>query len=514
MRWAFGDFQLDTNRVELRGPEGHVALEPKCFALLELLLQKSPNAVSKDEMFDTIWPGVHVTDASLSTAIRQIRQAIGDTGDRQDFIRTVRGHGFQFVGDIRETAPAQPAFDATQIPAMPSGKPTIAVRPFDLVGHDPSHQAIAEAIPAELIATLARLRWINVISRGSSFRFAAVNDDWSEMGQRLGAGYLVSGLVEWQGPQVSLTAELSDTRAGQTIWTDRVTGPIDDIFDMRARLARALVSALELRLPQHEAERLTHMPSESIDAWGLYHLGIRHMYRYNREDNGTAAGCFRRAISLDPTFARAFAGLSYTEFQNAFQHFGTDVRQHQSLALAHAEEAMKLDPLDPFCNLIHGRAKWLLGDAEDGLTWVDRSVELNPNYAFGFYNSATMNTVLCNSTLADDHIETSLRLSPMDPHLQSMFGTRALAALIAGDLDRATSFADRSTRSPNPHLYCFIIAAAIHARTGALDKAEHCVAAIRATGAPFGKTEFLTHFNLRNKDSLNSLVGSLETLGL
>ena len=514
MIYGFGEFRLDMTRVELSGPDGPVALEPKCLALLHLLVRKSPEAVGKDEIFDTVWPGVTVTDASLSTAMRQIRRALGDTGERQEFIRTVRGHGFRFAGTVRDLATPQPAAPAFENSSAQSGKPTIAIRPFEQIGNDPGHQAIAEAIPAELIATLSRLRWINVIARGSSFRFGTVNDDWSNMGHRLGAGYLVSGLVECHSPKLSIMVELSDTRTGQTVWTDRITGPISDIYDMRARVARELVTALELRLPLHEADRLAHIPSESIDAWGHYHLGIRHMYRYNRADNETAAGRFRRALAFDPGFARAFAGLSYTEFQKAFQHFGTDVRHHQLLALAHAEEAMKHDPLDPFCNLIYGRAKWLLGDAEDGLTWVDRAVELNPNYAFGFYNNATLNTVLCNSDLADRNIETALGLSPMDPHLQSMFGTRALAALIADDLDAATRYADRSMKSPNPHLYCFIIAAAIHSRSGANEKAQQCVQAIRAKGVSFGKTEFLTHFNLRNQQSLDALVGSLEGLGL
>ena len=160
MIYDFGDFQLDTDRVELRGPGGAVPLEPKCFALLRLLLRKSPHAVSKTEIFDTVWPDVHVTDASLSTAIRQIRLALGDTADRQAFIRTVRGHGFRFVGDVRTNGAAKPAAAAPAPATTPTGKPTIAIRPFELIGHDPAHQAIAEAIPAELIATLSRLRWL------------------------------------------------------------------------------------------------------------------------------------------------------------------------------------------------------------------------------------------------------------------------------------------------------------------------------------------------------------------
>lgn len=517
MIYAFGHFQLDIDRIELSGPNGPIPLEPKCFSLLHFLVRKCPHAVSKDEIFETVWPDVFVTDASLSTAIRQVRLALGDTAERQAFIRTVRGHGFHFVGavEVKTAVPARVVAQPTSLPAPPaSGKPTIAIRPFDLIGQDPAHQAISEAIPAELIATLSRLRWINVIARGSSFRFAANHEDLSDMGTRLGADYVVSGLVEWHSSHLSITVELSDTRTGQTIWSDRKTSPVSDIFETRAQMARDLVAALELRLPIHEAERLAHVPSDSIDAWGHYHLGIRHMYRYNRKDNATAAESFRAALALDPSFARAAAGLSYTEFQNAFQHFEPDVRQHQTLALTHAEAAMTHDPLDPFCNLIYGRAKWLAGDAEGGLTWVDRAIELNPNYALGFYNSATLNTVLCNSSLADTGIETALDLSPMDPQLQSMFATRALAALIADDLEAATQYAERAMKSPNPHLYVFMIAAAVFATTGARDKAERCVAAIRAKGVPFGKTEFLTHFNLRDQDRLTALIDSLDSLGV
>ena len=517
MIYAIGDFQLDVERVELRGPDGAIPLEPKCFALLHFLVRKAPHAASKDEIFETVWPDVFVTDASLSTAIRQVRLALGDTAERQVFIRTVRGHGFHFVGtvEVKSAVPARVAAEAAALPAAPaSGKPTIAIRPFDLIGQDPAHQAISEAIPAELIATLSRLRWINVIARGSSFRFAANHDDLAEMGARLGAEYVVSGLVEWHSPDLSIMVELSDTRTRQTIWSDRKTSPVNEIFETRAQMARDLVTALELRLPLHEAVRLAHVPSESIDAWGHYHLGVRHIYRYNRTDNAAAAESFRKALALDPNFARAAAGLSYTEFQNAFQHFEPDVRHHQSLALVHAEDAMKHDPLDPFCNLIYGRALWLAGDAEGGLTWVDRAIELNPNYALGFYNSATLNTVLCNSSLADTGIEMALDLSPMDPQLQSMFGTRALAALIADDLEAATRYAERAMKSPNPHLYVFMIAAAVHARTGAEGKAETCVAAIRAKGVAFGKTEFLTHFNLRDQDRLQALMESLDDLGL
>lgn len=519
MKVRFGDHQLDTRAFEVTGPDGTVPLEPKSYALLKLLIEQRARTVPKDEIFETVWPGIHVTDSSLSTAVKQLRAALGDDGERQAVIKTVRGVGFRFVAEAVEedaaaVARAAQAQSMAQAADRSGEKPTLAIRPFGLIGSDMARDAIAEAIPAELIATLSRLRWINVIARASSFKFGADTTDTAQMGQDLGARYVVSGLVEWMGPRLALYVELSDARSGQIIWSDRLSGPLSDIYDLRARAARDLTTALELRLPTHEAERLRHVPSENLDAWGHYHLGMRHMYRYNQTDNQIAAYHFQNAIDLDPAFARAHSGLSYTAFQNAFQHFERDTAYYKNEASRHADEAMRLDDHDPFCNLILGRAKWLSGAAEEGLVWVDRALAMNPNYAFGHYNHATLNTVLCNGALADQHVHRALTLSPMDPNLQSMFGTRALAAFVSDDGASALRHADQSLLAPNPHLYVYMIAAAVFNRYGQPQKARQCVDRMRARNAPFGKAEFLAHFNLRDPERLTLLLRSLDDLGV
>ncbi|WP_375230231.1 winged helix-turn-helix domain-containing protein [Roseobacter sp. S98] len=351
MIFEFDGFRLDTERVELRGPDGPVPLEPKSFALLKLLVGERHRAVSKEEIFEKVWPGVFVTDASLSTAIRQIRRALKDDGDLQKVIRTVRGHGFRFVAETRETGAALPKSSDHAVATQPqgdSGRPTIAIRPFRLLGGSSEYQAIAEAIPAELIATLSRLRWLKVIARASSFQFAQADPDLAGMGETLGARFVVSGIVEHLGRTIIIAVDVSDTRSGEVIWSNRLTGTIDTVFTMREEIARDLATMMELRLPQHAASMQAHVPSDNLDAWDHYHLAVRHMYRYNKRDNDIAAGHFQRALTLDPSFARASSGLSYTEFQNAFQHFGSDGNDHRALALSHAEQAMTLDPLDPF----------------------------------------------------------------------------------------------------------------------------------------------------------------------
>lgn len=517
MIYAFGEYVLDTLRVALRQGERIIPLEPKSYDLLCLLIENRDRVVSRDEIFDQVWPGVFVTEASLSTAVSQIRRALGDDGKEQGVVRTVRGRGFQFVPEARGLAaqPAEAAADGGAGDASPRrGPPVIAVLPFGLIGTDDTHRAIAEAVPTELIATLARLKSLKVIARGSAFRFNGANADLDEIRAKLGATYALSGSVELSGRRLSIMAELVDLRDHQIVWCESFTGGLDDVFDLRGQIAREVADVLEFRLAMHESELLRHVPSENLDAWGHYHRGVRAMYHYNDADNRAAGAHFARAAALDPGFARAHAGLSYTEFQNYFQRFGTAFDHHKDLALDHAETAVRLDPVDPYCNLMLGRAKWVFGEVEDGLTWVDRSLNLSPNYSFAFYNSALLNTVLCDGERAEAHVAAALARSPLDPHLQTMMGTRALAAFVRGDEKAALQHAEEAIRRPNAHLHVYLIAAGLQALYGREAMAERAVAEIRRRNVPAAKTGFLQHFGLRDEARRQELLSALERLGV
>ena len=94
---------------------------------------------------------------------------------------------------------------------------------------------------------------------------------------------------------------------------------------MREQIRSQVLMALEIRIPLHEASRARLAAVENLDAWSAYHLGLQHLYRFNRLDNSAAADLFRRAVALDPTFARAHAGLSFVHFQSAFMHYTDDM---------------------------------------------------------------------------------------------------------------------------------------------------------------------------------------------
>ena len=109
MIFGFSPFTLDMDRAELLGPEGLVAVEPKAFAVLRLLVEHHDRVVSREEMIEVVWGGRFISDAAVSTALKFARKAVGDDGVRQTFIRTVHGRGHRFVAPVTRRVSASVA---------------------------------------------------------------------------------------------------------------------------------------------------------------------------------------------------------------------------------------------------------------------------------------------------------------------------------------------------------------------------------------------------------------------
>ena len=515
MTLKFDEFELDSDRVELRYRGEVIHLEPKNFELLEFLAHNRARVLSKDEVFDQIWPGVFVTEASLSGAIKNIRKALGDDGAAQRFIRTVRGRGYRFVADVKEaqgttgTEVLRPTPDIS-----PSGPPVLAVLSFSSSSGDPNLSVMAEAIPAELIAALSKIKSLAVLARGSTFQLDTTVHSLADIGVRLRAEYVLTGTVALLGRLISIVVELADTSSERVIWSEEFRDNVDALFSLEEKIISSVVNALDHRIPQHKADGLLQVPSEQLDAWDNYHLGVRHLYRFNAPDNAIAARYFETALRLDPRFARAVAGLSYTELENYNLGFGPDKAAHLINTQRFAERAVDLDPYDPFCNLVLARANWARSDLDAAISWATRAIDLNPNYAFGLYNLGKFNAIDCVATAAQDNLQSAMSLSPLDAHLQSMLSARGLAAFTENDGDAARHFAKLSLRAPNPHLYVCIFAAAIlstYEDTRSLTRVMH---RIRTLGGEFDRDHFLSLFALSQDDRARSLVSAIDNLAL
>ncbi|HSN73270.1 MAG TPA: winged helix-turn-helix domain-containing protein [Steroidobacteraceae bacterium] len=524
MIYRFGDFELDPAKAELRTGSEIRRLEPQVFALLAFLVEHRERYVSKDEILEKVWDGRIVTDSAIASRIKSARKAIGDDGKSQRLIRTLHGQGFRFVAAVRVERLEPPRADALESSSQPQDagsaatgpsatRPSIAVLPFHLIGEVGPYAGIADALPHELIAELARLRWLLVTARGSSFRLRAPDPDVQEVGRLLDVRYCLTGVVAAFARRLDVTVELADTTSGELVWADRFAGSVDDVHALRSELLAKLLAALEIQIPLHEAARARLTVSENLDAWAAYHLGIQHVYRFNRRDNAAAAGLFERAVTLDPGFARAHAGLSFVHFQTAFLHQSDDIAGEIARARSCAQRGLELDPLDPFVNFTMGRSFWLDGDLERGLSWLERTTSLSPHYAQGIYARAWTETLAGQELAGRENVDLAMRLSPLDPLYYGMLGTRAFTHLAAGEDREGAAWAERAARAPGAHVLIAMIAAAAQAMAGDEREAQRWAANVRERNPDLTIEDFSRAFPMKIDAMRTRIASALHRLG-
>ena len=502
MIYRFEDFELEPAKAELRRDGRPVAIEPQVFALLLLLIENRERLVSRDEILERVWDGRVLSDSVVASRVKSARRALGDDGTSQRSIRTIHGRGFRFVADVQEGAAARTALRIEAADGGPpspvrseaEGRPSIAVLPFRLIGAGEPHATIADALPDELIAELARLRWLFVIARGSSFRFRSATPRFEEVGRALGARYCLSGVVEITGTSLAVTVQLIDTASGGVVWADRFHSDITEVHATRSEILAKLVAALEVQIPLHESRLARQTAPDDLGAWSSYHLGLEHMFRFNRADNARAGELFARAVALDPRFARAYAGLSFVHFQKSFLRYTPDVQSEALQTRRFAERGIELDPLDPFVNLTMGRSFWLDGDLDGSLAWLDRATLLSPNYAQGIYARAWTHALSGRGTAGRRDADLAMALSPLDPLHYAMAATRAFSHMVGGEDGEAAAWAERAARSPGAHVLIAIIAIAAHALDGNHERAGAWATNVRERRREITQADFFRSF--------------------
>lgn len=510
--YAFETFELDTVAGELRDRGQVVPLEPQVHALLVLLVENRDRLVSKDEIVERVWDGRPVSDAAISSRVKAARRALGDDGQVQRCIRTLHRRGFRFVGTVRATAAAALAAHADAPAAASSARPSLAVLPFEMLAAPAGLEPLGDAIAHDLIADLSRLHWLFVTARGSSFRFRAPDADPVAAARLLGVRYALTGAVEIAKRRVVVNARLVDARDDGIVWSERFAGPLDGIHEIRDDLRSRTLVELDLRIPLHEANLARLVVPERLDAWAAYHLGQQHVYRFNRADNATAHALFARAVDLEPTFARAHAGLSFVHFQTAFLRHTDDVAGEAAASRRHAERGLELDPLDPFVNFTMGRTFWLEGDLETSLGWLERATKVSPNFAQGIYARAWAEALSGRAEDAREHVDAAMRLSPLDPLYYAMLGTRALIHVGRGETADSAAWAERAARSPGAHPLIAMIAAVATHLNGDAARATAWAAEVRARNPRLTGADFFRAFPVKPAGMRERVLGALVAL--
>lgn len=411
MLYHFERFSLDSGRRELRRDGVAVSVEPKVFDLIVCLVVRRDGVVSKDDLIKSVWNGRIVSESALATCINAARAALQDSGGEQRLIRTLPRKGLRFVYPVTQQNPlstiAKPEEQASRL-ALPD-KPSIAVLPFVNMSSDPEQEYFADGIVADIIAGLARINWLFVIPRNSSFVYKHRPTDVKQVCRELGVRYALEGSIRKAGSRVRITAELIDAENGAHIWVERYDRELDDIFALQDEISEKVVLALEPSLRDAEAKRLQSRPRVSFEAYDLVLRAQPYAHSHVPEDAAIAIPILIEALAIEPDYAGAHAPLSLC-YHSRFSRAGLAEADRQS-AIRHAHAAIASGADDATALGIAGFVIAL--DAHDRTTALqafDRALALSNSNFFALSPSALALSWMGQTGPAIDRASRALRL--------------------------------------------------------------------------------------------------------
>ena len=355
---------------------------------------------------------------------------------------------------------------------------SIAVMPFvDQSGAADTGGGAAEALAHDVITRLAKLRSLFVIAQGSVFSLHERRIGPEEAGRMLNVDYVVSGSLRRDDRRLTVMVELAETRTARVIWAETFNRKLDDAFLLLDEIGNRIVASIASEIETLERNRAILKPPNSLDAWEAHHRGLWHMYRFNKADNDRARHFFETAVRLDPTFARAHAGLSFTHFQNAFQRW-TKREPEIERAFETAGQSLMVDDRDPAAHWAMGRALWLRGLHDQSVVELEQAIDLSPNFALGHYTLAFVHSQDGDPEAAISYSDHSRNLSPFDPLLFGILGARAMALVRLGRFEEAAEFGIKAAARPNAHAHILAIAAYSLALAGRIEEARSHLATL------------------------------------
>src|SRR6516164_199837 len=329
--------------------------------------------------------------------------------------------GEQQVKNIAQPIKAYRISGKTSHPATPVAgsalplpdKPSIAVLPFQNMSGDPEQEYFADGMVEEIITALSRIRWLFVIARNSSFTYKGQAVDVKQVGRELGVRYLLEGSVRKAGDRLRITAQLIDATKGAHLWADRFDGPLEDVFDLQDKVASSVAGVIEPTMQAAEIRRLAERPTGDLTAHDLYLRALAHVYPRQKEGIIAALDLLGQATERDPRYGVALARSGWCHFQLDVNGWTDDHEANRRTGVDLARRALQISPDDPDVLAIAAFVlAWYGEDINLAVGLIDHCLDLNPNFARGWYWSGVIRVMAGQPDLALEHFETFVRLSP------------------------------------------------------------------------------------------------------
>ena len=435
----FAVFDVDLSSRELRKNGLRIRLQEQPFRVLELLLDRPGELITREELQRRIWPGETFVDfeLGLNTAVKRLRHALGDSADTPRFIETLPRRGYRFIFPVAHDSAPSDAAPGTKAIAAGAGQQversdpgsvtesarvhrtttmriaaglafmllasgataaylahrhaigsaieihSIAVLPLENLSADPEQEYFADGMTDEVITELARLGIVRVISRTSVQRYKHSDKSLREIARELDVDAVVEGTVMRSGDRVRITAQLIRAADDRHLWADRFDRDLRDVLSLQADLARAVAINIERELTPRQSAQVFPSRQVNPDAFDAYLRGRQLIVERRTLDGlNSAIRYFNLAIEKDPNFAPAYAALADCYTDGMFVARPVPPRQAWMQATHTAEQALQLEDSLGQAHIamatVYFRYDWNWAEAEREFR---RAVELNPNDA-------------------------------------------------------------------------------------------------------------------------------------
>ena len=474
----FGPFRLDAEAgILFRGTEP-VALGQRAVALLALLLKQAGAPVAKEALVEAAWPAQAIEDSNLTVQIAAIRRVLDDPAGGAAWIETLPRRGYRYVGPPvfshnPDQASIAPAVAGLQLP----DKPSIAVLPFLNLSGDPDQEYFADGMVDDIITALARIKWLFVIARNSTFTYKGRAVDVRQVGRELGVRYVLEGSVRKIGNNLRVTGQMVDASTGAHIWADRFDRSSDDIFALQDEIALSAVGAIAPSLRRAEIDRVKRQRTDSLDAYDLVLRAQLDVDSGMPEQVTRALVLLDQAIKLDPAYALAHGNAAMCHH---CLYLRAGLQETSRAASIHYARAAILHGQDDAAALT--LAGFSLGmDAHDrdaAFTAMETALAISPSSALTYILGSVILGWTGDAERAIAWSERGMRLSPLDSWAFAAFDAQAMSHLLLGRHEEACQAAYKSVQANPAHSITYVQLAAALAKLGRLEEARAAAARV------------------------------------
>ncbi|MEA2872447.1 MAG: adenylate cyclase [Hyphomicrobiales bacterium] len=346
-----------------------------------------------------------------------------------------------------------PANQEIAVPAHPRGAaklPSIAVLPLQNIGGDPAHDYFCDGCVEDITLSLAGLRELMVISRGSTLAYRGRQPDPREVGRVFGVRYVLSGSLRRSERMVRVSVELSDTNTGTTLWGEKAEVAPGELFDVQDRIVEKIVGGIA---PNVRAAELRAAMRKKPENFNAYDCTLRALHIINGLEKDTftqARDYLQKAMDEDPEFAMPVAWAARWHNIYVGQGWSANPVADRAKAAELAAKAIELDGQNATALAVYGHLKsFLLHDYESALVYFERALAACPNHSFAWFLSSPTLSYLGRGEQAIKHAERALRLSPLDRGLFTYYSALNLAHYAHGSYEEAVRWGKLSA-SENP----------------------------------------------------------------